>query len=382
MKTSVLAISDVHVGCPRLDPRQLHERFRKFLYPKITPEIDILFICGDFFDTGLSLNSTAALESLRMIDELKILCKQADCDMRVLRGTFTHDRNQPRHFIYGEDPESSFIKLYEGLSVEFNKKTGMNILYVPDNLASNDIYADIRELLSNHNLEKVDIMVHHGYFKHMLPPNVPAPHGCLDQEIISKIVTGCTLNGHVHISSIFENCISIGSFDRLSYGEEAAKGFYKITYDSEAIHGITGETCPVWQFEFIRNDDANKFLTFDLRPYGGNGEMAIAEFTDKWNKLIHDFGENELVRIRFLAEDQGLVEACSQLAKSLYPSVQVDKAQVAKREQILENVHMELSELPVITPANLQELLLPIVQKANPQMTAEDIKDVLDACSK
>ena len=62
-KISLLAISDVHIGCPRLDPVLLHKKFEKYLYPKITSDIDILFICGDFFDTLLTLNAHAAFES-------------------------------------------------------------------------------------------------------------------------------------------------------------------------------------------------------------------------------------------------------------------------------------------------------------------------------
>ena len=169
MKTSILAISDVHIGCPRLNPKLLHDKFKKFLYPQVTSDISILFICGDFFDTLLNLNAYAAFVAMDIIKELKHLCRSVGCDLRVLRGTFTHDRDQPKHFVNGEDPEDTSVKLYDKFSIEHHSKTGLNILYIPDNIKFNDVYESIHELLESHNLEKVDILVHHGYFKHLLP---------------------------------------------------------------------------------------------------------------------------------------------------------------------------------------------------------------------
>lgn len=366
---SILAISDVHLGCPRLDSRKLHERFIKFLYPKITSDIDILFICGDFFDSGLSMNSVAAMEAMSIIRELKELCCRVGCDLRILRGTFTHDRRQPMHFTYNVSAEDKRVRLFDTMSVEYHEKTGLNILYIPDNIPTNDRYKDIRDLLDAHNLDKVDIIIHHGYFQHMLPPNIPAPNGCLDQEKLSKFVKGCVLNGHVHLTSIFRNVISIGSFDRLVHGEEGPKGFYRIDIDK-------GE----YKFSFIENEDANKFYTFDLRGFGHEVECAINNFSQTWQDKVKTFKDNEEVHIRFLSDDQGIVEGGVQLAKSLYDNVVIDKSQVVKREQIIENVQLELSELPILTPANLEEMLMPILKNINPNVDQQVVHGILKVC--
>lgn len=368
---NLIAISDIHVGCPRLNSKLLHERFIKYLYPHITKDIDLMFICGDFFDTLLNLNSQASLESLEIIDELKRLCRENNCDLRVLRGTFTHDRNQPQHFVNGDDPNDNSVRLFDKLSLEYHEKTGLNILYIPDNLPNVDICKDVRELLDAHNVERADIMVHHGYFKHMLPPNIREPHGCLDVDTVSKLVKGCVLNGHVHLTSIYKNVISIGSFDRLVHGEEGPKGFYKIRIDTNGVY----------HFNFIENKEANKFITFDLRTFGDMASEAVEFFNKKWSSLVKTFRPNEPVRIRFLSDTPSVVEGCTQVAKEHWPDVGVDKAVVTKREQILENVNMSVDELPVITPDNLGELALPIIQKRFPSITAEDIKSVLSSCT-
>ena len=369
---NIVAISDIHVGCPRLNPCLLHDRFVKYLYPCIDKSTDILFICGDFFDTLLNLNSRASLESMIIIDELKRLCRENECDLRILRGTYTHDRDQPQHFVNGDDPSDNSVRLYDKLAFEYNERTGLNILYVPDNLPNVDICKDMRDLLDAHNVDKADILVHHGYFKHMLPPNIKEPHGCLTVDAVSSLVKGCTLNGHVHLTSIYKNVISIGSFDRLVHGEEGPKGFYKIRISPDGVY----------HFSFVENKEANKFLTFDMRTFGSTGTDAVQFFSKKWSELVKTFRPHELVRIRILSDDQAIIEGCSQVARDMWADVGVDKATVTKREQILENVNMGLDELPTITPENLGELLVPIVQKKAPHITLSDIRSVLDTCGK
>ena len=368
-KISILAVSDVHIGCPRLNPHLLHERMEKYLYPQITPEISILFICGDFFDTLLNLNAHAAFEAMDIIKEIKLLCRQNGCDLRVLRGTFTHDRNQPKHFINGEDPNDLTIRLFDTMAVEHHEKTGLDILYMPDNLASEDIYADIRKLLDSHGIEKVDILVHHGYFKHMLPEAMlvkGVPHGCLDADIVDKFVKGCTLNGHVHISSIYRNVISIGSFDRLTHGEEEPKGFYRIDINEN-----------VYTFKFIENESASIFKTINLT--GCDASTSIERVRDIWRQLSADSRVKALdpIRLRIISDDKGIIEGCSQFIKSNYENVIIDQGSMAKRENTLENIEVDLEELPIITPTNLGELLLPILKKTNPNVDPLKVNEIL-----
>ena len=367
---SVLAISDVHLGCPRLNPVSLHERLLKYLYPLISKDIKILFICGDFFDSLLNLNSMASLEAMRIIDELTSICIEVGCDLRVLRGTFTHDRNQPQHFINGRDPNDTRVRLFDKLSLEYHEPTGLYILYIPDNLSSKDIYGDIRTILDSKGVDKADIIISHGYFAHLLPKGVPEPHGCLDVDKIQNYVRGCVLNGHVHLTSILKNVISVGSFDRLSHGEEGPKGFYRIDIEDG-----------VYKFNFIENKDASKFLTFDLRRFGTEANAAMTQFQEKWQKVVDSLQPNELVHLRVASDDEAIIAGCIQLAKTIYPNVFVDKAPTTRREQIVENVNLGLEELPIITQDNLAELLVPIIQKGHPSTTLDTVKEVLNACS-
>lgn len=366
---SILAISDVHIGCARLNPHLLHQKFIKYVYPQITPDIDLFFVCGDFFDTRLDLNAFAAFESIEIIQELRDICKQNGVDLRILRGTFTHDRNQPRHFVNGIDENDQSVRLFEKMEVELHEKTGLRILYMPDNLVSDDLYEDIRQLLSAHNLDSVDILIHHGYFKHMLPEifmKKGLPKDCLEIEKIEKYVKGCTLNGHVHVSSIYKNVISIGSFDRLAHGEEGPKGFYKIDISNG-----------VYTFTFIENEDATPFLTFDLQNYDAEG--ALHAFTERWLGLVDSFlhTPEQNVRVRILSQDKAVIEGCAQIAKSKFKNVIVDQVAVVKHENTIDNVAMNLDDLPQIVPSNLVDLLMPILKKHNPNVDRQVVDEII-----
>ena len=371
MKTSILAISDVHIGCPRLDPFLLHDRFNKFLYPRITKDISILFICGDFFDTLINLSNPSSREAMAIIRELKFICKTVGCDLRVLRGTFSHDRDQPLHFIHGEDPNNSVVKMYDKISFEYHEKTGLNIVYIPDNHGSKDIYSDISELLRAHNVEKADILVHHGYFLHMFPPGVKPDNHSLDVDLIQKYIKGCVLNGHVHKSSIYKNVISIGSFDRLAHDEDGPKGFYQVDIEDDK-----------YKFNFIENKEANKFITIDLLGFGTDNEAALKYFCEEWGKLIPTFIEGNIVHVRVKTDDKTVNDACREAAKGMWKWTIVDAAKTVKRDQILENVNTCLDELPVITPGNIETLLMPIIERRSHAISPEDLHTIIETVAK
>ena len=365
-RTSILAISDVHIGCPRLNPFLLHERFNKFLYPQITKDISILFICGDFFDSLINLSNPSSREAMAIIKELKSLCRSVGCDLRVLRGTFSHDRDQPLHFIHREDPNDNTVRMFDKISFEYHEKTGLNIIYIPDNHGSKDIYKDISDLLVAHNVEKADILIHHGYFIHMFPPGVKPDKDALDVDLIQKYVKGCVLNGHVHRSSIFKNVISIGSFDRLAHDEDGPKGFYRIDIDGDQ-----------YKFNFIENKEANKFITIDLLGFGEDHESAVKYFCDEWSKLTSTFIEGHIAHVRVKTDDKTINDACRTAAREIWKWTVVDAAKTIKRDQVLENVNTCLDELPVITPGNIETLLMPIIERRSHKISPEDLHQII-----
>ena len=363
---SVLAVSDVHIGCPRLDPFLLHDRLTKVLYPQITKDISILFICGDFFDSLINLSNPSSREAMTIIKEVKSICRSVGCDLRVLRGTFSHDMDQPLHFIHREDPNDTTVRMFDKVSFEYHEKSGLNILYIPDNHGSKDIYADMANLLKAHNVDRADILVHHGYFIHMFPQGVKPDKHSLDADLVQKYVKGCVLNGHVHRSSIYRNIISVGSFDRLAYGEEGPKGIYRIDIDDDK-----------YKFTFIENKEANRFVTVDLLGYGEDRDAALKYFCDTWTSMLPDFIPGQPVHVRVQTDDKTINDACRSAAKEMWKWTIVDAAKTVKREQVLDNINTCLEELPVITPGNIETLLMPIIERRSHKISEEDLHTII-----
>ena len=365
-----IALADLHCGCPRWSPDHFEKCINKFVLPRITDDITYVFICGDFFDTSIVMSSLASYVAVSVISKLKRACHEHHCKLRVLRGTFTHDRDQTKHFLSVSPEYNDCVKVIDTLSVEVDTDTDTSILYMPDNLRYKDIYQAIDNLYAEHKIDKVDLVIRHGYFKHMLDPRVPEPSGCLAYEDFKKYYTGCVLNGHVHFASTYNNIISVGSFGRLNHGDEMAKGFGVLERKEDGTYN----------YSFVENTDAIKFYTIHLEKYGHDKDLddAITYLKSEWfDKLEHG---GDLVHVRLIAEDRQLTDALTDMLTDKFKNVRVDRYNVPKREQVIENVATDLSELEVITPANLESLLMPLVKQADSSITQEEVHEILDKC--
>ena len=361
-----LALADLHLGCPRLDPLIFQACIEEYVIPRITREISHVFISGDFFDLLINMSSIASLVATSIISRLKQVCFENGVKLRVLRGTHTHERNQTKHFLVSAPQFNDCVRLFEELAIEYDESTGMHFLYIPDNLKYADINEEVEKLLQAHALKSVDVVIHHGYFKHMLPPGIPEPSGTLDYNKFCKFFTGCVLNGHVHVRSIYNNVVSIGSFDRMAYGEEEAKGFYQINREDNGVY----------TFEFIENKHAQLFVTIDIREFSCDDLRSAIDWVKQ--KLPARTKTARPIHVRLLSDDTALVEGVKTVLMEEGGDIIVDRGATTKREQLIENLMLDLSELVEITPDNLQDLLLPIIQKQHPEITPEEVKLVLD----
>lgn len=368
----ILALADLHCGCPRIDPFHFQACIEEYVIPRITRDLSHVVIAGDFFDLMVTMNSIVSVIAMNVISLLKKACYENGVKLRVLRGTYTHDRNQLVHFTASSPEYNSCIKMYDSLSVEHDDDTGVDLLYMPDNLKCSDIYQEVENLLQSHSLKQVDVVIHHGYFKHMLPFGIPEPSGTLDFDKFKRFYTGCVLNGHVHTPSIYHNVVSIGSFDRFAYGEEEPKGLYIVTRNDDK-----------YTFEFVENKSANPFWTVNLKEFGENSERAFDYFAKEWlPKLEKVSFENASIHIRIMSDSTGIVEGCAAMLNGKVKNVVVDKGAVTKKENEISNAQMNLEELPKITPDNLLDLLVPIVQKSHPNTNPQEIAKVIKECQK
>lgn len=234
MSYRILALADIHWGS--IDAKSLYQHlYSVFSFMKqMENRIDLIVICGDYFDYRLTLNSKAALFAVHWMHELVELAKEIGVQkICVIKGTEEHDNNQLDVF---HDLEDSFFHIYRENTVE-EILPGLKCIFCPD---ENINWKDYEEKYMEHLLSQPDIGFFHGSFDVVLPEivvqlseetssrSVIYPYGTL-----SELIKGPMIAGHWHESYDDPPLHYVGSFDSWEHGEQNSKGFAYIVYDKE-----------------------------------------------------------------------------------------------------------------------------------------------------
>lgn len=226
-----LTISDVHLGHNKNRTSEIIHNLDVYFdnYTKESPftEMDIIFIAGDLFDRLLSASGTEIGEILLWVERLMRFCKRYSIILRILRGTPSHDWEMPKllEVVFNISKIDINFRHIDTLHIEVIEELGLSVLYVPDewNPDCNETANQVKQLMADLNMNQVDIAIMHGNFPHQLPSaahNVPKH----DPGFYLSIVRYFINIGHIHIFSVYERILAQGSFDRISHGEENAKG--------------------------------------------------------------------------------------------------------------------------------------------------------------
>ena len=253
MKYNILAIADIHWGA--MDPDEMYNNLQYFLdFIRMKGDIDLVVICGDYFDYRLTLNSKAALKALRWFDELYNTCKDNGVKkLRAIKGTKEHDNDQ-WEAIHPRETGEFFKKFYICTSEE--TLPDLHCIYCPDETVNLKEYEELylKEMMSHH-----DIGFFHGNFDTQLPKmvidqNLEAniPSIIYFKDHWSKVIEGPLVSGHWHVFTDLDPLIYIGSYDRWAFGEEEDKGFLYIQYDTNS-HS--------YYWKHIENPFARKYNT-------------------------------------------------------------------------------------------------------------------------
>ena len=253
MKYNILAIADIHWGA--MDPDEMYNNLQYFLdFIRMKGDIDLVVICGDYFDYRLTLNSKAALKALRWFDELYNTCKDNGVKkLRAIKGTKEHDNDQ-WEAIHPRETGEFFKKFYICASEE--TLPDLHCIYCPDETVNLKEYEELylKEMMSHH-----DIGFFHGNFDTQLPKmvidqNLEAniPSIIYFKDHWSKVIDGPLVSGHWHVFTDLDPLIYIGSYDRWAFGEEEDKGFLYIQYDTNS-HS--------YYWKHIENPFARKYNT-------------------------------------------------------------------------------------------------------------------------
>jgi len=355
----ILEFSDVHVHHRNTPTSHILENLSA-TFPN-TPafgEFDIVFIAGDFFDGLMNLPDPNVIEIRLWINRFLRLCKKYDVVLRVLEGTPSHDWKQSRLFTHINDMAEigADVRYAETLSIEYIDRFGINVLYVPDewNPECDDTWVEVQQLLTDHQLEKVDFSIMHGAFDYQLPSHISAPTHDPDRYL--GITRHLIFVGHVHRHTTFKRIVAAGSFDRLTHGEEEPKGHVEAVVKRNGDHKIT----------FVENEGAKVYKTFKVtgKPF----EKALVYLENQIKKLPQD----SFVRVEAAKEDGIMVSM--DVLKAKFPTIRfstkVDKETEPLKQTVID---IQSAYQPVaITKANIEKLLME--RLVNKGLGAEQIK--------
>lgn len=318
-------------------------------------EIDLIIISGDLFDRAVFLPNGDVWHAHRFIHHLVNVCERYDIVLRVLEGTPSHDWKQSAMVteIVKERGEKCDAKHISILSIEHIQRFGLDMLYVPDEWGSGcaSTFNEVKELLIQHNLEKVDIAVMHGCFNYQFPVNLVGKPDVHDENSYLSITRYLTVIGHYHTSSQFERIYVPGSFDRLKHNEEEPKGHLLITLKPDESFKV----------EFIENKNAMIYKTFDCTG------IAITDIIDNIADFVKDNERQQYIRIRCNKEDP-IYHGIRELS-NLFPfvkfSISLNKTKL-KEKQMADT--KDIVKPQAITLENIEQLLRERLQQNYPEI--------------
>lgn len=297
---NILAIGDIHWGV--MDAKVMYSHlYAVFKFIKeMERELDLIVICGDYFDYRLSLNSKAANLSIKWMHELVTLAYQCGVKaIRIIKGTEDHDNNQLEVFRILETDQAypkGFFRIFTQNSVE-ETLPGLKCIYCPD---ENINWKDYEVKYMDNLMSVPDIGFFHGSFDLVLPDIVvqeseetSAKSVVFPFRTLASLVKGPLISAHWHDPFDEEPLHYIGSFEAWAHGEHGNKGFLLISYDVQDSSYLCNR---------ILNPLATEYRTISADTRALHNEEDYNALIDDINAIKKDFPGIQL-RVVFTISD-------------------------------------------------------------------------------
>ena len=275
-------ISDIHIG--KKDDMRLKEELEIFFdYLKDTDDIDMITVSGDLFDRVLTANeygTTLALEFIQRLIDLYV----PEIDIRIIKGTRSHDFNQLDILKVFKEKAGSHFKIIEKNEVEvFN---GYRILYLPEEYPTDydDFY---KENLLGVEDKVYDFIIGHGMidfiaFTGYEDDSENRAHGTPTHKAndLIRVTKGPIIFGHIHEKQEYKDKIYYtGSYSRYSFDTPSEKGFMVFDIDDNDPSNF--------KMTFIENTAAPTYAVLDIDKLNLEGVddhvKYIKELADKYD---------------------------------------------------------------------------------------------------
>ena len=231
MKYKIVCIADIHWGALDAD-KQRKELSIIFEYLS-EHKIDLVVICGDYFDHKLLLNSQASLQSIDFMSSLRRLSIENGFKIRIFDGTRSHDYDQLEVFVPFDDGNN--FRVFRHTTQE-ETLPELKCLYVPDeNMSNDDWYREYGTIIMD---KDNDIMFFHGNFDNMLgglltnDEDTNTKNVVFEYGVLSRIFS-VMIGGHWHDADYIGNMYYTRSVNRWKFGEDRSKGFIVCDYDTD-----------------------------------------------------------------------------------------------------------------------------------------------------
>ena len=322
-KISILMGSDFHFGSKRSSSHEMAFAFAETIFP-LLPTTNLFNLNGDFFDDILSFDHLGFDPIHRVVMQLFQLCERYNVTVRLLQGTWTHDRTQCKRIVeFYESGNYTFnFKFIDKIEIEeiAFKERALRFCYVPDNMPftnSTGIIEVIKDLMMTRGWDNLDYACLHGFTDFTFPKVLNKATHVVYEEHQFDFITKLIDVGHVHQHRAVGKMVSNGSFDRLCHGEEEPKGLVQIDdYPSS------------WTLRFIHNKHPAIFNTVKI-PLGAE--------TQDVSKIIDDhmvtINTVRRINLRFELFDLSLREAIQTYMGQNYPAVKVDIKKVGDKDE-------------------------------------------------
>lgn len=352
----VMVLSDVHLFHDKTPTEHIVNNLIKAVPNNETmSQYDMIVISGDLFDRAVFLPNTDVWHAHRFVHHLVSVCERFDIVLRILEGTPSHDWKQSAMVteVVKERGNKCDAKHITILSIEHIQRFGLDVLYVPDEWGSGcaSTFMEVKELLIQHGLEKVDLAVMHGCFNYQFPVNLVGKPDVHDENSYLDITRYGVVIGHYHTPSKFERIYVPGSFDRLKHNEEEAKGHLILTLKPNEEFLV----------EFVENKNAMIYKTFDFTGKPMNEIVSnLAEF-------VKDNERQQYIRI--ICDKEDPVYSGTRELTALFPfvtfSVSINKSKI--KEKVISEAK-DIVRPQVIGFDNIEQLLRERLEKRNPEL--------------
>ena len=287
MKKSFLVVGDIHFGY--YPPDLLYKEFQLIIDAIYEYKPDCVVIAGDYYDTKLSMASAHSVYSVKAFSDLIKVCEDKDIKVRQIKGTNSHDpENQLKNLAQIANSSQCDYKLI--LTVDEEEIfPGFNILYIPE-----EYMEDSKEYYKDYFNKKYQLVFGHGMFeetnfssknKYKTMKKYPV----FNSKEMEDICEGPIVFGHIHTAQRIRNRIQYtGSLVRSRFGEEEAKGFYIVEFDSNSKES---------DFTFIENENTLRYDTIEIKEDNQIFSLLIGEQIAYLKNLVNMY-KKDFLRIK------------------------------------------------------------------------------------